>query len=97
MRAWLGLGSRLARAFLWSMPGVATGRADLLVGLAPVAQLRLRERAIALERGAVLDRRGFRPRVPGIRAAVALGDGRAGEQERRHGYKSKSHGSLDID
>ena len=70
--------------------------ANLFIGFAPIARLRLRVRPVSLKGGAILDRRRLGPRVPGIRTAVTLCGRRAGKQKRRHCNVNDSHDSLDI-
>jgi hypothetical protein len=87
----------LARALTGPVPGVASGGANLLVGLTPVAPLLLDEGPVAFERGAELDRRDLRLRIQRIRAAGVLRGRVTGEQKRRHSKDNDSHSSLDID
>ena len=68
-RLTLGLLDRTG-ALTGTVPGVASGGANLLVRLTPIAPLLLDERAVAVKGGAELDRRCFRLRVQRIRAAA---------------------------
>jgi len=77
--AGLGPGCRAAGTLAWAMAGVPSRRADLVVRLAPVAQIGFGIGPVALECGAELDRRHLRLRVPRIRLTGALRDGQAGE------------------
>jgi hypothetical protein len=95
--AGLRFGRLLARTLAWPVSTVPACCANFIIGFAPVAQVLLRIRSVALERGTKFNRRHFCPDVSWIRTAVTLRDRHTGEQKRRHCHKNSSHGSLDID
>lgn len=84
-------GRRMAR--LRTMTGMAGGGSDLVVRLAPVAQLRLGVGTVAVEGGTKLERRHFGARIQRIAAGLALSERRSGQQKRRYCEKNGSHDS----